>query len=311
MKKKNPLTVIFAVLTLVLALSLVIVSLKLYTSQNEIKILQDEVSSLNSKLTEKEKTAEVTKTPTKAPSKTPMPTKTPTPTPTAALMGDLEDVLAGTLIEEAKIDYSNLDTYFVAYPISDTVFERIYGDDKSYKTYCNVPITDLRYVKVLYTGFDGYTYVGELIVNAAVSDDIVYIFKTLFENKYPICKMVLVDEYGADDDLSIADNNTSAFNYRNVTGGDTPSNHAFGVAIDINPINNPYIWYDDEGNICWEDPDANLYLDRDADDAYERHMINTKDLCYKLFTERGWTWGGSWAGPIDYQHFEKTVVSYY
>ena len=306
MKKKNPAAVIFAILAVILALALVTVSIKLYTSQNEIQILKDEITQLNSELAEKEKEATVTPEPTKTPTKTP----TPTPTPTVEMLGDLESVPAGTLVDEETIDYSSLDKYFVAYPISDTVWARIYGDDKSYKTYCTVPRDDLRYVKLLYTGFDGSTYVGELMVNSAVSDDIVYIFKTLFENKYPIYKMVLVDEYAADDDMSIAANNTSAFNYRNVTGGTTPSNHAFGVAIDINPINNPYIWFDEEGNTCWEDPDADLYLDRDAADAYERHMINTSDLCYRLFTERGWTWGGSWSGPIDYQHFEKPIVAY-
>ena len=128
---------------------------------------------------------------------------------------------------------------------------------------------------------------------------------------YQIEKMVLVDDYDADDKKSIDDNNSSAFNYRAVT--DNPSilsYHGMGVAIDINPINNPYIWSDGNGGWEYEDRDADKYLDRYAEDAAQRHMINHNDLCYKLFTERGYTWGGDWSDPIDYQHFEKPIVDY-
>lgn len=247
-------------------------------------------------------TPEPTKEPTKAP--TPTPTETPTPEPKHYL-GDLEEIQSGTLVNEEELDKEHMDTYFKAYPISDKLFERIYGDDKSYKTYCDVPRESLSYIKVLYRGFDNQIYVGELMVNADVAGEIVDIFKILYENDYQIERMQLVDDFGADDLVSIDNNNTSAFNYRNVTGGDTPSNHAYGRAIDINPINNPYITYDEEGNPTWEDRDAELYLDRDAEDAKERHMINYNDLCYQLFHERGWFWGGDWANPKDYQHFEK------
>jgi len=249
-----------------------------------------------------------TPTPVKTPTPTPTPTSTPEPTPdTVVYLGDLYAIPAETIVEEEKIDMNNIDQYFTAYPIDDNIFARIYGDDKSFKTYCTLSTDELRYIKLLYRGFDLQTHVGELMVNTLLADEIIYIFKTLYLNNYQIERIVLVDNFGADDSLSITYNNTSAFNYRAVTGGTTPSTHAYGFAIDINPINNPYIMYDEYGNPYWEDPDADLYLDRDAPDAYERHMINYNDLCYQLFHELGWTWGGDWANPKDYQHFEKIM----
>ena len=222
-------------------------------------------------------------------------------------VGDLEQVEAGTILAEEQIDRSNLGQYFMAYEISDDLFARIYGDNCSYKTYCTVPREDLRYVKVLHYGFDGQIHVGELIVNYLLTEDMTYIFQTLFENQYQIEKMYLVEKYGADDDACCNDNNTSCFNYRLVTDGTTLSNHATGCAIDINTKNNPYFTIDEQGNYHWENTDAELYMDRDAQDAAQRHMITHDDLCYQLFAERGYTWGGDWANPKDYQHFEKVV----
>lgn len=236
-------------------------------------------------------------------------TPTAAPTPEVTVLDSLENVEAGTILSEEEIDFNDLSKYFTAYEISDELFERIYGDDKSYKTYCTVPREDLRYIKVLHRGFDSQIHVGEVMINTLLAQDIIDIFRELFENDYQIEKMFLVDNYNADDNASIAANNTSAFNFRAITGGTELSNHGKGCAIDINPINNPYVWYEN-GVLTWEDPDADLYLDRDAEDAYERHMINHDDLCYQLFIAHGWSWGGDWADPIDYQHFEKEVADY-
>lgn len=222
-------------------------------------------------------------------------------------LSDLETVLASTYVDESQLDWDHLEKYFRSFAISDPLFERIYGDDRSYKTYCTVPREDLRYIKLLYRDFNGQTRIGELMVNYLVEDDILYIFEELYKASYPFNLIVLVDDFYADDDLSIAHNNTSAFNYRNITGGSTPSNHAYGTAIDINPYNNPYIIYDADGSPSLLDEGAEAYLDRYAEDAYERHMINYSDLCYQLFTERGWQWGGDWSNPVDYQHFEKPI----
>jgi hypothetical protein len=222
-------------------------------------------------------------------------------------LGDLETVPAGTVVSEEEVDRQNLEQYFQSYAISDELFQRIYGDDRSYKTYCTVPREDLRYIKVLHYGFDDQIYVGELMVNRLLEEDMTSIFRELFEQHYEIEKMRLIDDYGADDDLSCFDNNTSAFNYRLVTGGSTLSNHATGCAIDINPVNNPYVTFDGNGQPVCVDEKAVPYLDRSNPEAEKMHMITHDDLCYRLFTERGYTWGGDWSSPIDYQHFEKIV----
>ena len=235
------------------------------------------------------------------------PAPTPAPTEAPSYLGDLENIPAGTVVSEEEIDWQNLEQYFKSYEISDSLFQRIYGDDKSYKTYCTVPREDLRYIKVLHYGFDGQVLVGELMVNYLLEEDMTSIFQELFENHYQIEKMHLIDDYGADDDLSCLDNNTSCFNYRLVTGGSTLSNHATGCAIDINPVNNPYVTYDSSGEPYVVDDKAVPYLDRTNPEAGAMHMITHDDLCYRLFTERGYTWGGDWSNPVDYQHFEKKV----
>ena len=269
------------------------------TSSEDEKKQAEETSEISS-VSEKEEPAEPSATPASTPS------PSPTPEPLAGLSG----TEAGCVIDEEMINFDDLGAYFTSYEISDELFARIYGDDRSYKTYCTVPREDLRYLKVLHYGFDGRIYAGELMVNTLLADEVCEIFRILFENRYQREKMHLIDDYNADDNASIADNNTSAFNFRNVTGGTSLSNHAGGCAIDINPLNNPYIVYDENGQLSWSDPDVEKYLDRDAPDAYERHMINHDDLCYRLFAERGWTWGGDWDNPVDYQHFEKVVATY-
>ncbi len=239
--------------------------------------------------------------------KEPVPTLRQTPEPTPGLAETLETVPAGTIVAEAEIDRSNLGLYFQAYEISDRIFERIYGDDRSYKTYCTVPREDLRYVKVLHYDYDGQIRVGELLVNALLAEDMKEIFQILFEHQYQIEKMFLIDDYGADDNRSVNDNNTSCFNFRLVTNGGTLSNHAAGCAIDINPRQNPYYVILEDGTYTWENEDAQLYMDRDAPDAAERHMITHADLCYQVFSQYGYSWGGDWGNPLDYQHFEKVV----
>ena len=266
---------------------------------------------LRAELAQKEEELEKLRGKEEAPASTPVPAavETPSPAPTEApsYIGDLENVEAGTIVAEEEIDREHLEQYFASYEISDALFGRIYGDDRSFKTYCTVPREDLRYIKVLHYGFDQQIHVGELMVNYLLAEDMTSIFQSLFENRYEIEKMYLIDNYGADDDLSCNENNTSCFNFRLVTGGSTLSNHATGCAIDINPRNNPYVTIDGDGIKHWENVDAELYIDRTNPDAAAMHMITHEDLCYQLFAERGYAWGGDWANPIDYQHFEKVV----
>ncbi len=185
-------------------------------------------------------------------------------------------------------------TDFYISELNDTIKDRITGisypaDD----TNAAVHYSDLRYVHVLHYNFKHKVKEGEIICNKAIAEDLLEIFKELYENEYEIAKIRLIDEYGGDDDASCEDDNTSCFNYRVTTGGSTLSRHAYGMAIDINPYENPYVTkYNGD----------RPYADRSKD--FE-HKITTSDLCYKLFTERGFKWGGSWINIKDYQHFEK------
>lgn len=205
---------------------------------------------------------------------------------------------------ESKMEHPDRVTYragFYFEPITEDIKERIYG--LSYKEDCTVPYDDLRYVSVLYKNFKGETDYGEIICNKAIAQDLVEIFYELFENDYPIDKIRLIDEYNADDDLSCQDNNTSCFNYRVVYGSNNLSKHALGMAIDINPFYNPYVTYPD-GVERISPPGSEPYANRDADLPY---MIKKGDLCYNLFIERGFTWGGEWKTLKDYQHFQKVL----
>ncbi len=212
----------------------------------------------------------------------------------------LRKVSAGSVIEVKELGANLMNNCFYSEKIKDDIKKRIMG--KSYKEDCTVPFEELRYVRVLYYGFDKKTHIGELIVNKAIASDIVAIFTELYENKYPIEQMVLVDEYEADDNASMAANNTSSFNYRVVPGSTHLSKHALGLAIDINPLYNPYIQYTEEGTIILPE-EGNKYADRTLDCPY---YINEDDLCYKAFTKRGFTWGGFWETEPDFQHFQKS-----
>lgn len=160
----------------------------------------------------------------------------------------------------------------------------------------------LAYVHILHYDFEGQVQEGELICNQAIAQDLVDIFRTLYEHQYAIEKVRLIDEYDADDELSMADNNTSCFNYRTVPGKTKLSNHSYGYAIDINPLYNTYVRTRNGTELISPDNGA-VYADRSADFP---HKIDREDLCYKLFIEHGFQWGGAWNSSKDYQHFEKT-----
>lgn len=188
---------------------------------------------------------------------------------------------------------------FTSEAISDEIFARMYG--KSYKEDCTVPREELRYLRISCIGFDGEPYVGELVANEAIADDLLEIFRELYEAAYPIEKMRLIDEYDADDEASMADDNTSCFNFRKVSGSERLSNHSYGKAIDINPLYNPYIRTSGGTEVC-EPAAGEPYMDRTPDFPYK---IDEDDLCCRLFKEHGFTWGGDWNSVKDYQHFER------
>jgi len=232
--------------------------------------------------------AEVTDAPTVTPAvATPAPTVTPTatPTPTPTPTPTAEPTPEGMVMLAEGFTYQ---------PIPMEVQERMKG--KSYPEGCPVPMEDLRYARVLHVGFDGETHEGELVVNAKIADAVLEIFKSLYDAGYPIEKMVLIDEYGAIDEASMTDNNSSSFCYRTISGSDKLSYHARGLAVDINPLYNPYV-----SSQKLEPAAGAPYVDRAQDNPY---FIDEEDLCYQLFTEHGFFWGGHWNSVKDYQHFE-------
>ncbi len=191
--------------------------------------------------------------------------------------------------------------YYTA--LTEDIRQRITG--KSYpdtEEPIQISYDELAYVHVLYYDFDVQVQEGELICNQEIAQDLVEIFSGLYNGKYPIEKIRLIDEYDADDEASMADNNTSCFNYRTVPGKTKLSNHSYGRAIDVNPLYNPYV-REKNGALLVSPDNAAAYADRSAEFP---HKIDKDDLCYKLFVQHGFQWGGSWNSSKDYQHFEKT-----
>eukprot|EP00274_Cyanoptyche_gloeocystis_P008301 CAMPEP_0196654644 /NCGR_PEP_ID=MMETSP1086-20130531/4372_1 /TAXON_ID=77921 /ORGANISM="Cyanoptyche gloeocystis , Strain SAG4.97" /LENGTH=173 /DNA_ID=CAMNT_0041986531 /DNA_START=22 /DNA_END=540 /DNA_ORIENTATION=+ len=171
---------------------------------------------------------------------------------------------------------------FVASPVSPT---RISGC--SWRPDGPVTISDLRYLTLSYKDMQGNPQVGELVVHESVASEVTEIFRELYEKGFPIEKMRLIDDYDADDDLSMADNNTSALCVRPLTGGKKEwSNHAYGLAIDINPRLNPYV----KGSVIHPENGAQ-YANRSNKVP---GMIFKGDDCYNAFVRRGWEWGGDW-----------------
>ena len=192
-----------------------------------------------------------------------------------------------------------LDNGFTQSEITDAIFARIKG--KSYKDNCTTPRADLRYLQILHYNKEGEVLKGELICHKAIANDLLAIFQELHKAKYPIERMVLVDEYDADDEASMRANNSSAFNFRYVSGTKSLSRHSRGMAVDINPLYNPYV-RQRGGRTLVEPTTAKPYVDRAKEFPYK---IVKGDLCYRLFRKYGFTWGGDWKNSKDYQHFEK------
>lgn len=156
-------------------------------------------------------------------------------------------------------------------------------------------LENLRLVDVYYYGFDDKLHKGQLVVHKNVVLDVIEIFELIRESRFPIDKVVPISKYGWSDESSIQDNNTSAFNYRFISGTRVISNHASGLAIDINPALNPYI----KNGISL--PEKCVY------DTTKAGTILSDSELVKEFKRRGWQWGGDWKSLKDYQHFEKKL----
>ena len=168
----------------------------------------------------------------------------------------------------------------------------------SWRTGCPLGADGLRAVDVSHWGYDGQIHTGRLIVAAEVAEDVVAIMSRLHAEGFPIERMEPIDVYEGDDDLSMAANNTSAFNCRAVTGGSSWSEHSFGSAIDVNPLVNPYVI---GGTVL--PPEGMAYADRSLDAP---GMIHDGDVVVEAFASHGWIWGGTWSSPKDYQHFSTS-----
>ncbi len=161
-----------------------------------------------------------------------------------------------------------------------------------------IELSELRYLKLLYYDYNGRVRHGEMVCNKAIAADLIAIFKELYKAKYPLASVRLIDDFGGDDERSMAANNSSCFNYRQATNSSTKlSAHARGMAVDINPLQNPYV----KGEEVLPES-AQEYADRSVDFP---HKITDEDLCCKLFRAHGFQWGGAWNSVKDYQHFEK------
>lgn len=182
-------------------------------------------------------------------------------------------------------------------PIDRDLRQRMTG--VSWHRGCPVPLSDLRLLKLRIWGFDGRPHGGRLVVHRSAAAGFVRVFRTLYRHRYAIRRMRLVDAYGADDHRSMNADNTSAFNCREVAGRPGVwSQHAYGKAIDLNPVENPYV----SGNHV-SPAKGRPFAKRSP---RRKGMVSAGGRVVRLFRSMGWEWGGSWSGARDYQHFSAT-----
>ncbi|OOB80407.1 MAG: hypothetical protein BEN19_05095 [Epulopiscium sp. Nuni2H_MBin003] len=202
-------------------------------------------------------------------------------------------IMENTIIPEAVLEETTLPYVFEVYTdIPEDMVNSMLG-----KSLPNVEFAiTLSLVTVTYIDYNGDTKTGDMVVHKDLAEEVAEIFEEIYLAKFPIANIELIDKYDADDNLSMINNNTSAFNYRLISGTNIISNHSYGRCIDINPLVNPHVIngvaYPKEGS---------AYIDRSLDYT---GMIKEGDVVYNAFISRGWSWGGHWNSP-DYQHFEK------
>ena len=206
----------------------------------------------------------------------------------------------GDVVDEQYLKAHGHQAFFSIHAIPDTIFALMQG--RSYKRDCTVARSSLRYILCLHRDDGGRSIVGEMVVNKSIAADVVEIFRRLYEAGYPIERMRLIDYWDADDERAMTANNSSSFNFRFISHTRKVSKHGMGMAIDINPLYNPYT-KTLRGGKANEEPSAGRpYLDRNRKFKYK---ISRGDLCYRLFRKYGFIWGGEWKTMKDYQHFEK------
>ena len=173
----------------------------------------------------------------------------------------------------------------------------------SHRPGCPVHWKDLRYLRMTYVGFDGEAHTGEMVVHADHAEAVSEVFEQLYDARWPIRRMRLVDDYRGDDDRSMAANNTSGYNCRRVAGRDSWSAHAYGAAIDVNPVQNPYVT---GSSIAPPAGRRFAAIDRLPRSRPPAGAIHAEDVVVRAFARIGWEWGGEWSTSKDYQHFSAS-----
>ncbi len=215
-----------------------------------------------------------------------------------------------------KVDTSTFSFICSDIKENDEVYNRIIG--KTYVANNDISLDDLVYIKLLHYNYDGDVVVGEVIVNKLIQEDIKYVFEKLFNLKYEINSMRLIDDYwisgddSATDRNSILHNNSSSFYYRRVKNQNTLSNHALGLAIDINPIENPYTPRNKDGSFdtsLLTEYELDKLVNRDDKKKENKHIITLDDEICRVFSDVSFECGGIWplqndAWSCDWQHFE-------
>ncbi|MBQ8051156.1 MAG: M15 family metallopeptidase [Bacteroidaceae bacterium] len=190
------------------------------------------------------------------------------------------------------------DTCFTASLVPDSVFRLMQG--RSYPQGCPIARSELRLLRLSYRDEQGRTQQGEMVCNVQIAKDLIDIFRQLWLADYRLGRMRLIDHYEADDERSMADNNTSCFCYRTIAGSRTISKHGRGLAVDVNPLYNPYV----KGTHVA--PRAGRkWAFRRGERKDIPQKIDHQDLLYRLFRQHGFRWGGDWRYSKDYQHFER------
>ncbi len=244
--------------------------------------------------------------------------------------------LAG--LQERSVEYRADDGFFGMALAVPAAVSTTMKTKNSWREGCPVPISDLSYLKLTHWGFDGQPRVGELVVHKKLALPVVKAFADLFQSRFPIERMELIDQYDGSDDRSMEANNSSAFNCRDITGKPGLwSKHSYGGAIDINPLQNPYVSPKSEPlkAMGWDGiEDKGVFLSRNgynspspaftfctarpadclvlppAGSAYVDRSLPVAgyllpgSAAVKAFTDRGFDWGGTWGRLLDYQHFE-------
>ena len=222
----------------------------------------------------------------------------------------LENIKVGQKVNCSDFLFENKDIVE-----SDDVYKRING--KSYQKNDDISLSDLTYIKMLHYNYDGDVVVGEMIVNKVIIDEVREVFSSLFMLKYQINSMHLIDDFWvgealATDRNSVSHNNSSCFCYRRITNQTNLSNHALGLAIDINPLDNPYTPRNKDGsfdNNLLTDYEKDLLIDREEKAKHNPHIITLDDTICKVFASIGYECGGIWPTQSDewsrdWQHFE-------